>query len=454
MTKRLIISVTSLVAVVSFALSIPLGIAINNNHKEEFVRGLELNTVSTASVMSSQPYVDWSRTAAIAASTTGARVVVVDSNFDLIIDSDLSPLNRSFSRPEILNAFLGKLSSNIRYSTTLATDLRYVAAPITQNYEIVAVVRLSMPEDTVNSTVIRSQLGLFAFVLLIIGAAAITALLIARSIARPVDKLTKVIAVLENDLSTRADESAGPIEIRVAAKTLNQTTARLEDLLKRTQRVAEEASHHLRSPLTSIRLRLESIADISNDHEIKESAEAAIGEVDRLANRISQVLALAKTDSNTAKFVAEPLAEIIRNQVQLLSPKWESKGIEINLDLVDVDVFVPIGISGQIANELISNAIEYAKSRVTISLDIKGKFAEMTITDDGVGLPDIESENRLFERFYRAKNASSGGSGLGLALVKESAIGSGGNAWINKNQSESGLSLTVSLPIYQSATIQ
>ena len=449
MSRRLITAVTTLVAIVSIALALPLGIAINNNHKEEFIRNLELNTISTASVMSSQPYIDWSKTAAIAAVETGARVVVVDSELNLIIDSELSPLNRSFSRPEIVNALSGTLSSNIRYSITLATDLRYVAAPITQNYQVVGVVRLSLPENTVNATVFRSQLGLLVFVLLIIGVAASISLIIARSVSKPVDNLTKIIGQLESDLSIRADENSGPDEVKQAAKTLNQTTSRLEDLLKRTERVAEEASHHLRSPLTSIRLRLETIVDISADAEIKSHAEAALNETDRLANRISQVLALTKADSSSNRFVTEPLSELVRNQVQLLAPRWEEKNLDIKLDLQDCDVYVPIGVSSQIVNELISNAINYAHSKIEISLKAVNEMAELTISDDGIGLPDKETANQIFDRFYRAKNAVPGGSGLGLALVKESAISAGGNAWVNQDTNRTGLSLTVTLPLSQ-----
>lgn len=449
MSRRLITAVTTLVAIVSIALALPLGIAINNNHKEEFIRNLELNTVSTASVMSSQPYIDWAKTAAIAAVETGARVVVVDSELNLIIDSELSPLNRSFSRPEIVNALSGTLSSNIRYSITLATDLRYVAAPITQNYQVVGVVRLSLPENTVNATVFRSQLGLLVFVLLIIGVAASISLIIARSVSKPVDNLTKIIGQLESDLSIRADENSGPDEVKQAAKTLNQTTSRLEDLLKRTERVAEEASHHLRSPLTSIRLRLETIVDISADAEIKSHAEAALSETDRLANRISQVLALTKADSSSNRFVTEPLSELVRNQVQLLAPRWEEKNLDIKLDLQDCDVYVPIGVSSQIVNELISNAINYAHSKIEISLKAVNEMAELTISDDGIGLPDKETANQIFDRFYRAKNAVPGGSGLGLALVKESAISAGGNAWVNQETNKTGFSLTVTLPLSQ-----
>lgn len=452
MTKRLVLSVTALVAIVSIALSVPLGTAINNNQKEEFVRSLELSTVSTASIMSSQPYIDWSQTAALTAVQTGARVIVVDSNFNLLLDSELSPLNRPFSRPELINALGGKLSSSIRYSSTLATELRYVAAPIIQNYQVIAVVRLSLPENSVNATVLRSQLGLLGFVLLVIIAAGILSYTISRSIAKPVDQLTKVISDVAMNLSVRANEKTGPAEVRAAAIALNQTVTRLDELLMRTQRVAEEASHHLRSPLTSVRLRLENILETTTDRSVSTDAAAAIGEVDRLTTRINQVLALTKVDSGKSEVVTEPLAEIVRNQIQITEPIWAEKHLTIDTKLIESDVQVSLGAANQIVNELLTNAINYAKSKITIDLEHSNGFANLKVSNDGPGLLPPEDSERIFDRFYRAKNAISGGSGLGLALVRESARQVGGDAQVIP--SDTGFVISVLLPLKQSTTAE
>ena len=79
MTKRLVIAMTLLGAVISLALAVPLGIVISDDQIENFVDGLEIETLGTASLMSSEPYIDWQSTADATAERTGARVVVVDS---------------------------------------------------------------------------------------------------------------------------------------------------------------------------------------------------------------------------------------------------------------------------------------------------------------------------------------------------------------------------------------
>jgi len=146
MTKRLLIVMATLVAVVSLALAIPLARVITDDELESFIAGLQIQTLAASSVMSSQPDVDWQSTADSVAQETGARVVVVDSDVNLVADSGGSTLDRVFQRPEIQDALAGELASDVRFSQTLVSDLRYVAAPIVQNYEIVAAVRLSLSE--------------------------------------------------------------------------------------------------------------------------------------------------------------------------------------------------------------------------------------------------------------------------------------------------------------------
>jgi len=438
---------TTLVAVIALALAIPLGIAISNYERENFLSDLEFNTLTTASLMSSQPYIDWQTSADSTADRTGARVVVVNSDLTLVADSDSSGVDRIFDRPEIEAALAGELASDVRPSVTLNDDLRYVAAPIIQNFKVVAVVRLSLSESAVSSAVLIAELWLIAFVASVIFAAGLVAWLLSRSIARPVDALTKVVELMPQDLSIRADENHGTKEIRHAASALNSTASRLEGLLSRTQRVAADASHHLRSPLTGVRLRLEAISDLSQDPEVTTNADAAIAEVDRLAHRIDQILLLTRSDSGMLNMRQESLSEIVRDRVDAATMIAQEKGIAIHADLEDCNVRVPSGTCSRIIDELLGNALKYAESEVDVHVRVNGVFAELTVSDNGPGLPAGEDFTRIFNRFYRATNSQPGGSGLGLALVQESARLAGGDASADESASGSGLRILVRFPL-------
>ena len=259
MTRRLVLAMTVLVAVVAAALAIPLAIVVANDQRAAFISNLEVDTLAAASLLASEPLFDWQKTAVETAQRTGARVVVVDGERNLIADSDNSSLDRLFDRPEINRALEGSLTSDVRSSATIGEDLRYVAAPVVQNYSVNAAVRLSLPEASVNEQVLQTARWLVVFVVSVVITAGLVAWLLARSIASPLRRLARVAAELPEDLDLRADEGHGPAEVRAVAKALNSTARRLSGILQRTQRVAADASHHLRTPLTGVRLRLEAI---------------------------------------------------------------------------------------------------------------------------------------------------------------------------------------------------
>jgi signal transduction histidine kinase len=445
-TRRLVIAMAVLVAVVAAALAVPMAVVVANDQRAAFISGLEVDTLSTASSLSAEPFVDWQETAEEAAARTGARVVVVRLDRSLIADSDNSSLDRLFDRPEIDDALAGSLRSDVRTSATLGEELRYVAAPVVQNYEVVAAVRLSLPESIVTEEVQETQRWLVVFVLTVVVAAALVAWLLARSIASPLQRVAHVAEGLPDDLELRADEGHGPAEVRAVARALNSTARRLSGILQRTQRVAADASHHLRTPLTGVRLRLEAIEDISDDAQVRAEARAATSEVDRLNRRIEQVLALARSDAGIGAFAAQDASEILAGRLDAAAGMFSEGGVELTSALdPHTSVAAPAGVLARVIDELLGNALQYARSRVHVELRRSGRSAELSVADDGPGVPEAERE-RIFDRFSRGAGAASGGSGLGLALVRESVTGLGGSAQARVS-TWGGLDVAVRIPL-------
>ncbi len=437
---------TVLVAIVAAALAIPMAIVVANDQRDAFVANLQIDTLSTAAALSAQPRFDWQATAEAAARKTGARVVVVDTNRNLIADSDNSSLDRLFDRPEINAALAGSLTSSVRPSATIGEDLRFVAAPVVQNYDVVAAVRLSLPESIVTEEVRETQRWLAVFVLSVVLAAALIAWQLARSIASPLRNLARVAHELPEDLQMRADEGHGPAEVRAVAKALNSTARRLSGILQRTQRVAADASHHLRTPLTGVRLRLEAIEDISTDDRVTREAQAATTEVDRLARRIEQVLALARSDAGTAPFASQDASAIVGQRVESAEGMFSDRGVDLTSS-VEESVFVaaPSGVVARIVDELMGNALQYARGRVHVDLRRIDREAVLSVSDDGPGVARAERD-AIFERFNRGTTSVPGGSGLGLALVRESVAGLGGSALAQESR-WGGLDVTVRVPV-------
>lgn len=448
MSRRLVLAMTSLVALVALALAIPMAIVVATDQRAAFVSGLETDTLAAASILSSQPPIDWQTSTQDVAQRTGARVVVVDAERRLVADSDESTLARDFDRVEIDDALGGVVASDVRYSNTLATNLRYVAAPVVQNYQIVAAVRLSMPEYDLDDEISGTLSWLALFVISVVVAAALIAWLLARSIAAPLRRLADVAEELPVDLDLRADESSGPAEVRKVASSLNSTAARLGSIVARTQRVAADASHHLRTPLTGVRLRLETIEETSSDPDIAHEAEVAIAEVDRLTHRIDQVLALARSDAGAGERFSTDVAAVATERCAAVLPLARSRDIALTVttpteDAVG-DVLAPVGLIERIVDELLGNAMSYARTSIEVSVSVPNSDVVLQVSDDGPGVPEEEYAT-IFERFSRGSSSIPGGSGLGLALVRESALTLGGDARAARSRF-GGLQIEVTLP--------
>lgn len=444
MTRRLIILISLLVLVTAAALAIPMALLVSNDQRSAFISNLERDALAAAMELSAQPEFDWQATTELVADRTGARVIAVDYDRNLQADSTGSEVDRSFDRVELDAALKGELASDVRYSETLQDELRYVAAPIVQNYQVVGAVRLSLSESAVEREIATTQMWLALFVVSVVIVAALTAWLLARSVTAPLRALATTARELPNDLSLRAN-TGGPTEVAAVADALNSTADKLSNLIARTQRVAADASHHLRTPLTGIRLRLEAISDISDDDEVRGQADAAMNEVDRLTHRIEQVLDLAKTDAGSAPRAEVDLGVVVAERVEAARSWGDGVRMEFDVDASgSCVVSTPVGLPAKVIDELLGNAHAYARSRIDVSVERRGPMCVLTVADDGPGVP-AEERASVFERFHRGTGAAVGGSGLGLALVREAAQACGGDARIEESKS-GGAAVVVTFP--------
>ncbi len=452
MTRRLVLAMGALAALVAVALAIPMATVVATDQRTAFVAGLQVDTLSGALALSAEPRSQWHATVDEIAQRTGARVVVVDPALTLVADSDHSSLDRSFDRPEVQSALAGSLTSDVRPSATLGQDLRYVAAPIVQDGKVVSAIRLSLPEADVTDRVGRTQRWLVVFVAMVVVAAGLVAWLVARSIAAPLRRVARTAADLPDDLDLRVDEADGPGEVRAVARALNRTAERLAGLLRRTQRVAADASHHLRTPLTGVRLRLEAIEDLSDQADVRSEAQAGIREVDRLSRRIEQVMSLARTDVGDAVSVPQRISDIVADRVDSVAGMFEDQAVSLASEVEPaLIVSGPPGLVERVVDEILGNALQYATAEVRVGLVRTGDDAVVTVDDDGPGLPPAERE-RVFDRFGRGTTAVPGGSGLGLALVRESVTSLGGSVTAGPSPL-GGLQVTVVLPLTLSLSL-
>ena len=216
------------------------------------------------------------------------------------------------------------------------------------------------------------------------------------------------------------------------------------------------ASHELRTPLTTIKMVIEALAGdegVTKNEMNKSFLYMAETESTRMELLIKNLLTLSQLDSKTMNFNVREfdLEESVAYLAKSLAVNASAHGHKLTFD----GAYDPVIIRGdkirieQILINITSNAIKYTPDggRISLRLHDLGDRAEITITDNGVGIPE-EDIPHLFERFYRVEKARSsdkGGTGLGLAIAKEFAVAHGGDIRVSSIVGK-GTTFTVTLP--------
>lgn len=244
---------------------------------------------------------------------------------------------------------------------------------------------------------------------------------------RPVDDMRSTVEEIEaSDLGRRVPTSGRDDEIDRLAATVNDMLGRLEASVERQRRLVADASHELRSPIAGVRVQLET--EQTGDAEVvRESRAEALEDLRRLQQLIDDLLLLASGDA--ARHEPErwvDLDELVLSQAEQLR-----RTTSLHIDVAGVSGGQVYGHAAELerlVGNLASNAARHAESRVSFEVRERTDLVELTIADDGAGVPEAD-RSRIFERFTRlddARDRDRGGAGLGLAIVADVVAGHGG----------------------------
>jgi signal transduction histidine kinase len=426
-TRRLLLGFLAVAVLVLLVLEVPLAVSHRQSAQRELTARVEHDAVALAS-LAQAPLASAGRpglpsVAQVAegyARRTGGRVVVVDEAGTALLDT--SPdfgRGRDFAtRPEVAAALGGETASGIRRSTTLGTGLLYVAVPVAAGGRVLGAVRVTYPTSELDERVWRYRLVLLATAAVVLAAAAIVGLGLARWIDRPLARVRRAAeAVGEGRLDARAPVD-GPPEVRALALALNETTAKLESLLEAQAGFVADASHQLRTPLTALRLRLETL-----EHDVADEArpdlEAALAEVERLGGLVDELLALARADAAGAPSAPLELGPLLRGRAEAWSPLADERSVRVEAAAADGLAVRAAGVRvEQVLDNLLANALAVSPPGAVVRLEARrgDAWVELHVVDEGPGL-SAEERRRAFDRFWRGR-AGDGGSGLGLAIVR------------------------------------
>jgi signal transduction histidine kinase len=220
-------------------------------------------------------------------------------------------------------------------------------------------------------------------------------------------------------------------------------------------------SHELKTPLTSIRMFSELLADgrVTEPAKQKSYLNIISAEAARLTRLINNVLDFSRLESGEKKYNFQPcdLTALVRGTAEMFRPHLEAGGFQFDCALPEspIPVRADSDALAQVIVNLLSNAEKYSNGGKEITLHLGRKespvpHAEITVRDRGLGVPR-GSEEKIFEKFYRAHDSlSSGiqGSGLGLTIARQIARAHGGDV-VHEPREGGGSSFVLRLPIQQ-----
>jgi len=349
-------------------------------------------------------------------------------NPEAVPAADTDGSSNLLSRPEVRSALDGRYGAATRINPTPRRSVTlHIAIPVRIEGAVEGVVLVSQSTGRILQALDAVRLDVFKVFLLSLGAAVVLSLVAATTIARPLARLRRRAGdILDRrgglrggfTASTRKDE-IGDLE-----RALAELTRELEKHLRATEAFAADVSHEFKNPLASIRTATDMALEDVNPGERRRFLEMIQKDVARMERLLSEAREISRIDArlDDEERADVPLDQLLSGLVESFRLRNADSGLVFDLALADADVaiFASADRLTQAFENLIDNAISFSPEggRITIALKADAESAEVTIADEGPGIPE-EHRDRIFSRFFSYRpddDAGSNHTGLGREL--------------------------------------
>jgi signal transduction histidine kinase len=301
-----------------------------------------------------------------------------------------------------------------------------VAVPVTDGDRVTGVVRAASDYSAVRLRIVSAwgvMLGLAAF------AVVVTWLLArrqARRLAAPLESLAETAQRLgDGDFSVRTAASGIP-EIDAAGDAVNTTARRIGELVERERAFSADASHQLRTPLTGLRLELETALELpAGEH--RKHILAAIEAADRLQRTIEDLLELARDAGPNGNGSVLPVPDLVAEWTAVWGPVLAGQGrhLEVRTEADLPETRASTAAVRQVVAVLLDNAATHGTGTVVLTVRDAGAALAVEVADEGPGPADVDG---LFRRRTNGMN----GHGIGLSLARGLAEAEGGRLGLSR----------------------
>ncbi len=378
---------------------------------------------------------------------------------DWLFPSDL-PIYRDIGRAN------GKAYSEVRLALSGTTtpmlkinekgeQVVSIAVPIRRMSSVLGALLLSTRGGEIEGLVRAEQLAITRAALIALLATIVSTVLLVVTIARPLRRLSNAADRLREsirggreqipDYTDRSDE------IGHLSGALRDMTSALIRRIEASEKFAADVAHELKNPLTSVRSAAEVLPRVRSEDERAELARTIQHDVRRLDRLISDISNASRLEAEMALAEAEPvdIARLLDTVVGVFNEVHVRDGQSVVLEIADAplgsDAYVAMGHDsrlGQVMTNLLDNALSFSPPDGIVHVRARrdGPMIEITVEDEGPGVPE-EGVERLFERFYtdRPDAASFGqNSGLGLSISRDVVLAHGGQIFAENRHANAG----------------
>jgi signal transduction histidine kinase len=272
----------------------------------------------------------------------------------------------------------------------------------------------------------QAAVGVVMLVSLVaLGSAIALATVGGKRLARPLAALAHHASLLGAGQVTSQAPRAGLVEVDAVAEVLDRSAARIGAMLESEREFTANASHQLRTPLTALRLRLESLLWDGDDNDTawRPAVKAALAEADRLEATIDALLALART-GRAGPATDFDLTGVVRDRSRQWAAPLAEANRRMNVRLTGqtgpMTAFASPAAVSEALDVLVENSLRHGSGLITLSLRRSGLYGVAAVEDEGPGIRPGE-ETAIFER-----GRSERGTGIGLALARSLIEADGG----------------------------
>ncbi len=384
-------------------------------------------------------------------------VQILDTKGERLISTRAMPFVTPLKKSDFDDILRGEDSFDTLTGTAIngeKTKFRVYTKPVIQDGKVKYVVQVIGPVDLISLALNNLIFILFFLLPLTILLAAIPGVLLAGLTLRPVDSMVRTLKqITAENLKLKIHIPDTKDEVKRLAETFNDMIERLDRSFSSQQSFIQDISYELKEPLTALKEEFETALKKSlSKEEYGAILNKGLGELDKFSAIIDGLLVLAKFDNSQMPFEIKKinLTRLLEEVAQNMKPLAEGKDIALSSFLQDTITLDgdELQLKRLFAN-LLDNAIKYTyrKGKIVIAAHKNDKFANITVSDTGIGMPEDELDY-IFDRFYQINKSRNGRGGFGLGLSIAKSITEAHKGKISaESQQGKGFTFTVSLPI-------